>query len=100
MAEITVNRPEIFPKGTVLGIYPHGSSPGNTGPEAPTGAALQSKEVEDDTVGVTFTGLSAVPAVYQVIGKVGTVYRRLRVIVGTLGASLTPPAKYPGHKAR
>lgn len=110
MAELTIDRAEIFPPGTSLSIYERGSFP--NGVEAgPTGAALsthlvggtgeivEEKEVIDQAVtAVKFTGLTTART-YMVAGKVGGTWRGVRVVCGKMGASLSPPARYSSHVA-
>lgn len=104
MAEFTLDRPDVFPTETKVGVYPAERVPDLTA--APEGAALQTKQVGfveekegkpvfDSTTAITFTGLAT--ANYYAAAKVGGIWRYVRFAAGVLGASLKPPARYPTH---
>lgn len=102
--DVTVDRPEVFPSQTKVGLYHEGHVPDPTG--APTAAALQTQQVGfveekegapvfDSKTAITFAGLTT--RNYLAGAKVGGVWRYVRIVGGVLGASLKPPARYPNH---
>lgn len=93
MEEVTVNRPEIFPLNTEISLYGQGSFAG--GAESPSGAPIATKKEEG--AGVTFTELAK--GRFVAAAKIAGVWRRVHVVAGVLGSSLSPPAKYPAHPA-
>lgn len=77
MATVLVNRSDLWPVGTVVGIYPGGSDIADG--SAPTGAAVASATVASDgSLTVTDAGLSSY-RVYVAAAQVGGVWRKARV---------------------
>lgn len=104
VAEFTLDRPDVFPTETKVGVYAAGAVPDLQA--APEGAALQTKQVGfveekegkpvfNAVTAITFTGLST--ANYLAGAKINGIWRYVRFAAGTLGASLKPPARYPTH---
>lgn len=93
MEEVTVNRPEVFPLNTEVGLYPQGAFAG--GADSPSAGPVATKKEEGS--GVKFTELAK--GRYVAAAKVAGIWRRVHVVAGVLGSSLSPPAKYPAHPA-
>jgi hypothetical protein len=54
MPSVTISRPDVFPNGTVVGIYPPGSKQSG---QIPTAAAITTGTVTAETVTVTNAGI-------------------------------------------
>lgn len=92
MSEFTLDRPDLFPSGTAIGLY-DGGLVNRDG--KPLIAPLQTKTAEAPATAVTFTELTT--RNYVAGATVGGVWRQVRFAAGVLGASLKPPARYPSH---
>lgn len=92
--EFTLDRPELFPSGTVIGVYNAGAILNTARP--PTTAPLQTKAGAEGVTAVTFTGLVEANT-YYAAAEVGGKWRYARFAPGKMGQSLKPPQRYPAH---
>jgi hypothetical protein len=92
--EFTLDRPEVFPSGTVIGVYDAAAILNTAKP--PTTSAIQTKEGVEGATAVTFTGLTEAHA-YYAGAEVGKKWRYARFVPGKMGQSLKPPQRYPEH---
>jgi hypothetical protein len=104
MEVLELDRPEVFPVETPVGIY-LASAVIDTA-SAPLGNPLQTvkvgfvEEKEGKDVFDTKTKIKfevAAKGHYVAGAKVGGVWRYVRVPIGNLETNLTPPARYPTH---
>lgn len=78
MATLTIEKPDFFPDGTVLGAYPFSNWPSDDPPSGPPrGAAAEQATVSEGAA--TFSEL-APETVYWIVGKVGPEYRYVGVV--------------------
>ncbi len=104
MEVLELDRPDVFPVETPVGIYP--ASAVIDFASAPLGSPIQTVKVgfvetkEEKDVFDTKTKIKfevATKGHYVAGAKVGGVWRYVRVPVGDLETNLTPPARYPAH---
>lgn len=112
MADVTLDHPELFPAGQEVGLYReediHDLEQGPLGDpiEAVVVGFVEAEEPEEEGEGevdesiTEFTFTKADPTRnYVVAAQLGDdSWRYVRFAAGKLGASLKPPARYPGHK--
>lgn len=106
MEVLELDRPDVFPVETPVGIYPVSAVLDFA--SAPLGGPLQTvkvgfvetnEEEEDvfDPADTTIKFEVAAKGHYVAGAKVGGVWRYVRVPIGDLETNLTPPARYPAH---
>jgi len=104
MEVLELDRPEVFPVETPVGIYPISALIDMASP--PLGNPLQTvkvgfvetkegKDVFDTKTKIKFE--VAAKGHYVAGAKVGSEWRYVRVPIGDLQANLTPPARFPDH---
>lgn len=108
MEELELDRPDVFPVGTEVGIYPasamlEADSPplGNPLETQIVGFVEEGEEEEGPVLDDAQTAIvfSEIPSKghYVAGAKVGGEWRYVRVPIGDLQTNLTPPARYPTH---
>lgn len=108
--EFTLDRPDVFPAGTAVGLYHAGdvvdrtsSPPGEPIQTVIVGDTGETEKIEEVEVPVIDPAQSAITFTeletrnYLAGAQVGGVWHYVRFAAGELGASLEPPARYPNH---
>lgn len=89
MASLTFSKPDTFPDGTALSVYPPENWPGGSPSGAPVGASVATATVANGEA--TFKGLDYL-TLYVVVGQVSAEWRFVPIVVGAPSSGDTQPA--------